>query len=1672
MSAELLQAWVNDDVGLSRPVLSFEEDLANGFLLAELLHRHRILPKLEGFSDKQSVAAKMDNFRRLQPALVDLGVRFDSRLANAMITKRAGVALNLVYQLKLAIDSARSAGAMPALACATGGAADAAAQLGGTRVRATRRAASESMQAAHFESMLKKSAQDPKELAQALVLSHYNTWMVESAARIEQVGSQEAAQKAAVSQQRRQLELSKMREGRRLMDDWQAEGYRKQRENVLRQKEREKEALRFELTRRDRKARSAALEAARAAADQAGGIDEFEVTLKRLGSGADGEADFSPADVSRMGLDSDTHLASLADAMPRATSMRGEVDSFMDRLRSRKQEEALSRKEREMRRRKVMLEQAQAQAALEEKRRQEALLTKLGRQCAEERAISERLWAAQQEAAVMRDNRQLRERQYEERRQADAADRIARERELGAAARTEYAIQLAMERARAEEAAAAAATAAKAERHAACRAMALQLADIAEAACEVRQSAQRLLPPKLMREWLTLFANGVGVKEDPLTAHGPPDEGAPPAADPEAEGQAIEPELAETEALLAAAELDDYLLARADWQPEALASVPPAEGAAATELPPLAPAGGEQGCAITGRMVLQCLEAAAPPPKPPPEPLPGGVIKLAVLGKPFSSKSEQAQRLADQFGLKVIMPHALVLSAVAAAMAAPPPADGAAPEAETDPDSVPALGRRGAAVLREGGVVPDDVVAGLVVAAIREVDPVSYAGFVLDSYPASAAQAKLLEKKLTGYAPDEAAAAKPKKSKLAPPPADQPPAEVRPPPGLDLVLRLDVSDETARARALGRRLDPATGAVYHVELDPPPEEPGLQERLVPLGGGSAEAQLGPALAAYAETEAALSGWLVQLDVLLAVSAEQPFESVAAEVGEAVEALLERKAKMAAEAAARVKAAAEEAAARAEEQDAEPAEVAAAEAAAAEAPADEAAESAVVEPEVELPFPPPLTAERASVVLEQWQGVEGDFVRACSQALRSLRELRHRTLQRSAGSRSELASVLAAPDHRQEVVAAAQDKFNAMPTALRHRDAGKEELHMVVHEMQEALWSLTDERRAAAEALITALHADGWLAGHALRLVLELLTIADAETNRYVRTCAVLKLYASLRAGRPVEGTLPELAQAAVPEAVSLEIPAINFGGDAGGKNSKDDKGGKGAAKVGKDAKEAPKGGKGAPPSAAGATSTLTDALSQLVRSYSVPVVAPPRPLANGADGPSREEALVAEWSAELSTAIEGERCKLVRRLGALCRYGCDVLDELRRQAERTQAELDGMLGAKMGKEAAAVAALAARMREAAEAGATLDHALILEGEALVVDEYLLLVPPQPPPPPTTHPVEADKFSPAQLEALGLRLRECGAGELMRATAMASLLEQTSAGAFDAAEPPLPAAWRPLGAPAYAKIAAAFASGDPPLVAWPAVVAALAPVARPSKEALAATLESAARAAGRFELLGEEAPLPAEASADEEAAADEKAAGGGVAEEHEAPHGEAEPPAAVALAPLSLSKEQFAAARLWFEDETEAAGGSPAVLKEVLWRLFGEPADRLDLARLLLFFCDDAAKAFLVAGFLRRPEAGVDRRSLSKLELFAVLHRDAPPAAELGRIAHTDSFSAPTIDRLWDELGLGEEERVAHAHMARHPLGRLMLDACKAYHSKDAYGTVAALHANAQNALKM
>ncbi|RZH67922.1 adenylate kinase [Natrinema altunense] len=91
-----------------------------------------------------------------------------------------------------------------------------------------------------------------------------------------------------------------------------------------------------------------------------------------------------------------------------------------------------------------------------------------------------------------------------------------------------------------------------------------------------------------------------------------------------------------------------------------------------------------------------------------------------------------------------------------------------------------------------GELVPDEVVNAIVDEALSQAD-----GFVLDGYPRNLEQAEELEDMTD----------------------------------LDVVLYLDVGEEELVHRLTGRRLDPETGDIYHVEYNPP-EDPDVEERLV------------------------------------------------------------------------------------------------------------------------------------------------------------------------------------------------------------------------------------------------------------------------------------------------------------------------------------------------------------------------------------------------------------------------------------------------------------------------------------------------------------------------------------------------------------------------------------------------------------------------------------------------------------------------------------------------------------------------------------------------------------------------------------------------------------------------------------------------------------------------
>lgn len=285
---ELLKSWLNETVGLSRHVTDFEADMANGYLFGEVLCQHGLLPSMAGLVDRDTPAAKVQNLTICQPALLDLGVTFNSKVANELMTESKGTAVNMCYQMKLGLENAKTGGGKPVMRRDKSGQVVLGSTLKPTRTLLSKH---ETMQAEHFEALVKQQVQDPKQLAQALSLSRYTEHMIQQQQRDEELDRLRAEQYTAMVAQRRQLELSKLHEGQRLMREWQEDGYAKHAENMTRRKNDEKAKLRFELSRRQKHSQRLAAASAFAADDLARGVDEFEGTLRRLQSDADATGD-------------------------------------------------------------------------------------------------------------------------------------------------------------------------------------------------------------------------------------------------------------------------------------------------------------------------------------------------------------------------------------------------------------------------------------------------------------------------------------------------------------------------------------------------------------------------------------------------------------------------------------------------------------------------------------------------------------------------------------------------------------------------------------------------------------------------------------------------------------------------------------------------------------------------------------------------------------------------------------------------------------------------------------------------------------------------------------------------------------------------------------------------------------------------------------------------------------------------------------------------------------------------------------------------------------------------------------------------------------------------------------------------------------------------------------
>lgn len=156
-------------------------------------------------------------------------------------------------------------------------------------------------------------------------------------------------------------------------------------------------------------------------------------------------------------------------------------------------------------------------------------------------------------------------------------------------------------------------------------------------------------------------------------------------------------------------------------------------------------------------------------------------MRMILIGPPGAGKGTQAQRLVHSFGIPHISSGDMLREAVTAGTQ---------------------LGTTAAAFMKDGLLVPDEVVIGMVIERIGREDCAR--GFMLDGFPRTRPQAEALDLALT-------------RSGVA----------------LDAVVLLEVADALILERVIGRRSDPETGNIYHLKFNPPPPE--AEGRLVHRG---------------------------------------------------------------------------------------------------------------------------------------------------------------------------------------------------------------------------------------------------------------------------------------------------------------------------------------------------------------------------------------------------------------------------------------------------------------------------------------------------------------------------------------------------------------------------------------------------------------------------------------------------------------------------------------------------------------------------------------------------------------------------------------------------------------------------------------------------------------------
>lgn len=384
---DILLIWLNTEVDLGKKIKNLEEDFSNGYNLGLLLYRFNQLTNFHEFTDKSDRDSKLKNFAIIERVLSNIKVNFDSNKARDIINKKRGAIALLLYQIRTKLE--KKGISMENLSLKKSSHIN---ELYQSKILGQKIEKYDKLNEKFFNQRLAAMLPAQKEIEMKKVLSRFEEQRKKYDDSLKNYREIIEKDKKVRRDDFREENKSKAQRVHAFNQMFEQKGIENWKKNMISKKKMEERDLDFQLKEAEKFQNLVLSAIKKSEFEVIKQIDNFENLLNN-----------KPEEINDGNHQNNSGYLKVVES---ANEM---VSKIMEKI----MKNPVSKKERDRRRRKIIVEQMKAQLEIENIRREEQLISKLFKQSNQEKQLVFETYRVSQSKEIIIQNRFLRDELYE-----------------------------------------------------------------------------------------------------------------------------------------------------------------------------------------------------------------------------------------------------------------------------------------------------------------------------------------------------------------------------------------------------------------------------------------------------------------------------------------------------------------------------------------------------------------------------------------------------------------------------------------------------------------------------------------------------------------------------------------------------------------------------------------------------------------------------------------------------------------------------------------------------------------------------------------------------------------------------------------------------------------------------------------------------------------------------------------------------------------------------------------------------------------------------------------------------------------------------------------------------------------------------------------------------------